>query len=261
MGRYDKIKVYHNGSWKTPTVCKVYYNSAWRDLGSYDSFNTNSLYTRYNNAWHRITLNRRDTVRITDQWAQGTFSLKPKAGFCYCPKSTSAGSYDWYFRATILKTEDVDQNVFFCGQGSPSSPGANYVQVKWLANGKIRFATKWEGNNSATTYTFSPVVLKNQSVYLNIYANKGTNRVYISFNGQTDNSGSSISGHTWMNNQASNTVGDTYMQFRSTLSAAGVDGGKNTYSRSFDASTATVANDDHSLINHQETTVTDTEYI
>ena len=44
MGRYDKIKVYNNGSFVQPKRIRVWNNGSWLDLGSNDSDNKRSLY-------------------------------------------------------------------------------------------------------------------------------------------------------------------------------------------------------------------------
>lgn len=251
MGRYDKIKVYHNGTWKTPTYCRVYRNGSWLDLGSDTSYNTKSLYTYKNNNYVRATLNRQDVTTVTDRWIQGSFSLLPANGFCCCPKSDSPGNFNWYFKATIKKTTDTEQNVFRCGVTN------SYVQIKWLADGRIRVTLSWSGNPK--TLTSSNSVMAGNSVYLDVHWNKGSYTCYINFNGVTT-TGNVTSAFAVSN--STNTVGDTNMQFRSTLSCSGIKYLNNIIAVSFNADTASGSdNSQYTGVNHQEATTTTTNYV
>ena len=253
MGRYDRIKVYNNGSWVQPNQIRVY-NNGWQDLGTNNSYSTKTLQVREGNEFKRATLNRRDEQVVTDRWAEGRFKLLPASRYCRCSKSTSAGSYNWYFRATIEKTTDTDQYLFYCGTGgNPSSPGSHYARITWLANGKIRVESCYNGNVSSMTS--SNAVMKDTQVYLNVYSNKDSYTNYIVFNGVTTSA--TIYG-TFRVNGCTTTVGDTYTKIRNNLSAAGVDGNGNTGSCSFDASYANgTDNSQYKEVTHRESTRTD----
>lgn len=251
MGRYDKIRVYHDGQWKQPTQCRVYYNNAWQDLGTNDSYNTRSLYTLKNGNYVRATLNRQDYSVVTDRWAQGSFSLLPASGFCFCPKSSNAGNYNWYFRATIRKTSDTDQQIFRCGASN------SYIRILWKADGHIQVTSSYNG--TAYSMTTSNAVGANNTVYLNVYANKGSYTTYVEFNGVTTSGNLSAS---FRINNATNQVGDSAMQFRNNLSAAGVNGSGSTYSVSFDTSYASGSDgSQYSGVNHQESSSTGTNWV
>ena len=256
MGRYDKIKVYSSGAWHTPSRIRVYQNG-WQDLGTFDSYNTKTMKVRSGSSFQRCTLNRRDQTVVTDRYAKGRFNLLPSSGYCRCSKSSNAGNYNWYFRATVEKTTDTDQYLFYCGTGgSPNSPGSHYARITWLANGKIRVESCYNG--SVSSMTSSNAVMKDTQVYLNVYSNKGSYTNYIVFNGVTTSA--ALYG-TFRYNGCTTTVGDTDTKIRSTLSAAGVDGGGNTYSCSFDASTVSgTDNSRYKNVVHEETTRIDTYY-
>lgn len=260
MGRYDKIKVYNNGSWHTPNRIRVY-NNGWKDLGTADSYNTSSLNVRNGNSFARATLNRQDYTTVTDRYASGTFKLLPANGFCYCTKSSSAGNWDWYFRCTIKKTTNTEQNIFWAGSTNynPSNPGSNYVQIKWLADGKIRVGVSDGYGGGSHSLTSSNSVLAGNEVYLNVYVNAGSRTMYIVFNGVTT-SGSMGSAFSISNSW--NQVGDANMIFKGTLSAAGVKYSKQPKSVSFDVSTASgTDNSQYENVTHQETTTTGTRWI
>ena len=179
MGRYDKIKVYSSGAWHTPSRIRVYQNG-WQDLGTFDSYNTKTMKVRSGSSFQRCTLNRRDQTVVTDRYAKGRFNLLPSSGYCRCSKSSNAGNYNWYFRATVEKTTDTDQYLFYCGTGgSPNSPGSHYARITWLANGKIRVESCYNG--SVSSMTSSNAVMKDTQVYLNVYSNKGSYTNYIVF--------------------------------------------------------------------------------
>lgn len=250
MGRYDKIKVYSGGTWKTPTYCRVYNNGVWADLGADTSANTKSLYVRKGSSWVRATLNRQTQTVITDRWLAGSFNLLPANGYNFCPSYSSG--WNWYFRATIRKTTSDSQRVFWFGTGS------NYVSIYWNANGTITATVSYSGTG-ARSVTSSNAVGANQDVYLNVYANKGSTVLYINFNGVT------TSGNVYNNilyNNASNAVGDTYMQFRGNISVGGVDGSGGTHSVSFDAGYASGSDGwQYQNANHRETSTTQTIWV
>lgn len=257
MGRYDKIKVYHNGTWKTPTQCRVYANGAWQDLGTATSYNTKSMYVRKNGSSVRATLNRRDQVVVTDRWAEGRFYLLPASGYCRCSQSSGAGAYNWYFRAYVEKTTNCDQYLFYCGTGgNPSSPGQHYVRVTWLSDGRIRVDASYSG--TVRTMYSSNAVGANTNVYLNVYSNAGSYSCTIDFNGVTT---TASVGTSFRYNGSTTTVGDTYTKIRGTLSAAGVDGSGYTHSCSFNAATASGSDgSQYSGVTHRESTRTDVYY-
>ena len=249
MGRYDKIKVYNNGSWVQPNQIRVY-NNGWQDLGTNDSYSTKPLQVRKGNEFKRATLNKRDEAYIIDQWAQGRFNLKPNSGYCRCSKSSNAGSYNWYFRAYVEKTTSGDQHLFYCGTGgSPESPGQHYVRITWLSDGRIRMDAAYSG--TVRTMYSNNAVGANNNVYLNVYSNAGSYNCTIDFNGTST---TASVGTSFRYNGSTTTVGDTYTKIRGTLSAAGVDGSGNTHSCSFNASTVSgTDNATYANVNHQQT--------
>lgn len=256
MGRYDKIKVYSSGSWRTPNQIRVY-NNGWQDLGTATSYSTKKLQVRSGSAFYRATLNRKDQVVVTDRYAEGQFTLLPANGYCRCSKSSSAGNYDWYFRATVEKTTANQQYLFYCGTGTPSSPGANYVRVTWLADGKIQVDSSF--NSTVRSFSSSNSVGANTSVYLNVYSNKGSYSTTIVFNDVTTTSSTLANSFRYAN--AKTYVGDTNTRIRGTLSAAGVDGSGGTHSCSFNAATASGTDGtQYNGVVHRETTRTDVYY-
>ena len=251
MGRYDKIKVYHEGQWKQPTYCRVYSNG-WQDLGDNTSYNTKSLYVYNNGSYVRATLNRQDYSYVTDRWLEGQFNLLPAYGYCYCPKSSSAGNYNWYFRATVRKPTDGEYQIFKVTQGS------SYIKITWLSDGRIQVKSSYNGA-SPSTVTSSNSVGANQDVYLNCYANKGSYTFYIVFNGITT-SGNCTG--TFKGGSSTNVVGSAGLQFRGNVSASGINGSGNTYSSSFDASYASGSDgSNYENATHRESTNSGTNWV
>ena len=225
MGRYDKIKVYHNGQWKQPTACRVYQNGTWVDIGANDSDNTKSIYVRKNNNYVRATLNKKTTTVVTERYANSPFNLLPASGFCWNPPDGA-----WYFRGTVRKTTSASKRVFYCGDSS-----ANYsVQLWWEDDGRLTFICRYNGNENR--FSSSNSVGANQWVYINVFSNAGSKRVYMDFNGVRTESGSMYQAFEISN--AWNAVGDANIQFKDNLSAAGVKWNEERYSVSFNASTA-----------------------
>lgn len=255
MGRYDKIKVYNNGSWHTPSRIRVY-NNGWQDLGTSTSDNTKTMKVRSGSSFQRCTLNKRTQTVVTDRWAQGRFNLLPASGYCRCSKSSGAGNINWYFRAVIEKTTSAEQHIFYCGTGgSPESPGSNYVRVTWLGDGRIRVDTAY--NSSVSTMYSSNSVGANQQVYLNVYSNAGSYACVIEFNGVVTSSNLYTA---FRFNGCTTTVGSSNTKIRGTLSAAGCSY-SDICSCSFDASTASGSNGySYANVNHQESTRTDVWY-
>ena len=254
MGRYNKIKTYYNGSWRTPNRIRVY-NNGWQDLGTNDSYNTKTMKVRNGNSFVRCTLNRQDTTSVTDRWANGSFSILPAAGYCFCPilYGTNYGA-PWYFRCTMRKTAAVDQNIFYCGNGT------SYLQIIWRSDGKVQVSVNYGGYNY--TLVSNNSVSINTDVYLNVYANVLSNVIYIEFNGITT-SGSNSNYISFLDGRATNVVGDTYMQFRNNLSAAGCSYDTDyRYSVNFNTSYASgTDNSQYTGVTHKETTTTETTWV
>ena len=249
MGRYDKIQVYHENAWHVPKRIRVYKNGAWNDLGADDSDSTKTMYVRNASEFVRCTLNKTTRTVVSDRYIAGAFHLY--GGYCR-NKDTS----NWYFKGTIEKTENNTQNIFYCGDGNPSSPGNRYISVSWLDNGKIRVTVRYYSG----TYSMDSdaVIAKNIVIYLEVYANKGSNNVtiYIKQGANEWSKTASLPSHFEIRNPY-NIVGDTYMRFRNTLSAAGCYYANGFSSVSFDANTA--SGNDYSnyydVTHHEDATV------
>ena len=220
MGRYDKIKVYNGTEWKQPTRIRVYQNNGWLDLGTYDSSNTNTLSVCKDNTFVRATLNKRITevpgISYVIGGKSGTFSLLDASDFGYNPNGTYLDSNkkeqslgDWYFRATIRKTSDTSMTIF------RSENSKSYLKIVWNANGTITITTKssW-GTGEEQSVTTTNAVKANQWVYLDITTKHNSTKTKIVFNGVTTE-GSLY--ERWSVTNATNTVGQTGLQFKDTF--------------------------------------------
>lgn len=249
MGRYDKIKVYHNGSWKTPTYCRVYKNGSWVDLGDTNSYSVKDLYVRKNNNYVRATLHRQDYTTVTDRWAEGSFNILPASGYCWCPKS-SAGNYNFYFRATVTKTTSESRRLFYCGNGT------RWIEIYWQADGKLRVDTHY---NSTTSVTSSNAVGANTQTYVNVFSNSGSNTINIQFGGVTTQG---TSYQCFKYSDCTNSVGDANIQFRGNVSICGVGYNTGVCYVSFDASYASGTDgSQYTGVQHRESSTTGTNWV
>lgn len=250
MGRYDKIKVYNEGVWTTPSRIRVY-NNGWLDLGLQDSLVTTALNVYSEDVLKRVTLNRIDTTVVTDKYAVGPFSVSPAAGYCFCPTSSSAGEYNFNFNCTVRKTSATDQRIFYSGNGYDD----DFIDITWLANGKIRVQGAYNGN--VKTLTSSNAVGINTWVNLRVYANKGSYKTYIVFNGVTTSTSFYVA---FINKSVTNKIGTSYLHFKNTLTVTGVSYTKGALTASFNASTVSGTAGSYVGVTHKEDTRVDTTY-
>lgn len=255
MGRFDKIRVYNGSSWQQPSRIRVFSNNAWQDLGSNDSTNTRPLYVRYNNAWARATLNKTTVTVPGESYAAGDgFRLLPANGFCYCSNSNNSVNVSWFFRATIRKTWDGDNQIFWTGNSS----GTCAHQIIWLNDGRIQVRTKSQyGSGNWTTITTSNAVGKNQWVYLNVTCNKDVGTMSIYFNGVT------TSGQNWQTfqiNAADNWVGGSGIEFKDGLECQGSKWQNQSTYRWINMTTASGSSNEWEGIDHVDTSYTETRW-
>lgn len=245
MGRYEKIKVYNGSSFVKPSRIRIY-NNGWQDIGTDTSYSTVPMYVRKADGSNaRATLNRRDYTVVDDQYASGAFNLLPASGFCFY--TANAG---WYFRATIYKESDISNQIFYCGTGTTS-----YIKIVWNANGTVTVSVRYN-NSTIYSVTSSNAVTAGNYVYLNVYAAKGSTKVYVVLNGVTT---SATLYNQFIVTSATNVVGSTGMRFKDTLSASGAKYPSNTYSVSFNTTTANGTDNSqyvnlvHTVVSHTET--------
>ena len=257
MGRYDKIKVYNGSSWVKPSRIRVFANNAWQDLGTDDSSITKTLYVQNGSSLARATLNRTVVTVPGESYTGGDgFQVLPANGYCFCPKSGYDNNATWFFRATIRKVADGDQNVFYVADGS----WANFIQITWLSDGRIRV----RGKSSYSSYgemsiTSSNSVGKNTWVYLNVTATKNSYNVSITFNGTTT-SGKNY--NSFRVSGATNWVGSSGVQFKNGFEVQGTayygsSGYGTTNYKSIDLSSASGSSSgNYSGIDHIDATTT-----
>lgn len=216
MGRYDKIRVKTDSSFVQPRQIYVKRpNGLWADLGDNNSYVTTPMYTKNSyGAFIRATLNRKDTTKYTNTgatYSTGSFQLLPTNGYCYQPLSTNYPTYscDCYFRATVRKTEDVDQVIFHTYRS-----GVGQLKIVWKASGHIEVTTQY--NSSTYTLVSSNAVGKDNWVDIDYTVYRGNTGVQrLTFNGVlTTKTGTG----TFLSTGPTNVVGDTYIQFKDTMS-------------------------------------------
>ena len=245
MGRYDKIRVYNGTDWVKPSRIRVYSNQAWQDFGEDLSANTKALSVRFEDAYHRVTLNRTEVATETDSYAGGDgFKLLPTNGFCYCPNSSSATNTTWLFRATIKKTADGDLNVFWTGKPDSSC----MLHIVWLNDGRIQVTCKSVYVALGTqTITTSNAVGKDTWARLDVTCNKGSSQMSVTFNGVTTSGGM---WQTWLVYNVNNKVGGNGIVFKDGMEVQGsTSSGGSTY-RYINMSTASGSTSEYEGVDH-----------
>ena len=252
MSRYNRIKVYKDGSWVNPTRVRVY-NNGWIDLGAADSYVKTKMAVYKNGVKYAATCDRVDTTVVTDQYSSGKFSLLPASGYCYCPQSSSYGGHNFNFNCTIRKTADVDQVIFHTYHKTNTK---DFFKITWQADGKIRVDADYS-SGTTRTFTSSNAVKAGTWVNLRVYANKDSYNCYIVFNGTTT---SKTLYSSFITTGAVNYVGDTYINFKNTLTVTGVKYGPTAYTASFNASTESAETSSHTAITNVKDTRVDVSY-
>lgn len=212
MGRYDKIKVY-DGAWKTPNSISIYTSEGWKFFGYNNSEETKPLKV-FKTPYNLVTCTKHivyNTVE-TDKRVVGSgpstsfgghnysyyFQLLPLNGYCNYSRKRQ---FD--FQCTVKKTDDAEANLFYSG-----TRGNVYISIRWLANGKIRLSTKYEGY-SETSFETSNSVGAGAEVDLHIYSN-ASSKWTIVFNGTVTTGGNY---NNFLVSNAVNYVGDYNIMF------------------------------------------------
>ena len=230
MGRYDKIKVYNSGSFVQPNRIRVY-NNGWQDLGTDDSANTQTLAVRHNGEFKRATLNKKTTTTVTDRWATGPFKVWPISGYCSRPDI----GYPFEIHISNMRhTDAVDSDIFY----AHNSDWSSYITIVWLADGRIRFRTCYNGIYRETYSNNAVGVNQSASLSCATYNDNGVARQALSFNGNWSGGGG-----TSMMSQGNfeNTVCGANIQMRGNITIKGCTySGGNHYAntRTFDTSYA-----------------------
>lgn len=265
MGRYDKIKVYNGNEWVKPSRIRVYNNGSWRDFGLDQSGNTESLHVRQGNVWHRVTLNRKETVIPGESYSKDSFELLPASSYGFNP---SYGVSDFKLEFVARKTTNDTMVVFRSG----NSTNKCLFKVEWLDTGafKITVATQY---GTSTTYSrvTNATVPANTWADVKIRAYKETDsnssnwqgKLSITINGVTQTMGGFW--YYWAINNATNTVGQAGLQFKDTFFiqahtyiSASKSGTKQVTINMNEASGAT---NDHTAISHVNTSSTEIAWI
>lgn len=247
MGRYDKIKVYNNGSWKTPNRIRVY-NNGWQDLGTNDSSNTQALYVRHDNKFKRATLNKKTTTTITDKWAVGGFTVLPENGFNTWPEN--GRPFKFSIDSMKKTTNDGQVNIFHFWTNNSGS----YIKIVWDTDGYVRAHFGYAGSGEKVVTSAVPVYA-NQVASLSLETYKNTYGAYCGMTLNGNWSGGYVNSISY--NNASNAVGDGNIQFRGNLRVSGYDSNGGAHSVAFNTSdAATGSTSQYRNLTHQQTSAT-----
>lgn len=175
MGRYDKIRVYKDGTWYQPKRIRIWNAGGWIDLGNNDSYITSSLKVRKDGGWHRATLNRQDySYTVGEEYAYGKFALYPKSAYGY---NTSKASWGFYMKVRKVEAGDKFLVDIHNVTGSNDRP---YLKIIWRNDGYIEIKNNYSGTEyslvSARAYGL------NEYIRVNIYAKKGSTKMYLGVN-------------------------------------------------------------------------------
>lgn len=229
MGRYDKIKVYSNSSFRTPNRVQIYHNNTWVDLGTNnDKTNQKDLKVYHNNEFKIATKKWTKTgSHLADKYSTGSFSLSPGNGFCYRTTQNT-----WRFQCDyVRKTTSGSQNVFTTGSSS------NYVKVIWEDDNRIHVYVKSSYYGSEQHIYSGNTFGANTWISLNVYQDKSASKMYIYVNGnQEAASGNWGSNYNWNISNASNTVSDSYVNMKGNLYVQGVQYNAGAHNESGDVS-------------------------
>jgi len=239
MGRYDKIKVYKNGSWVRPNRIRAYLNG-WVDLGLNDSTNTRSLKVRKNNNFIRATLNRRDySYTVGEEYAYGPFDLYPSSAYCYNPSKCS-----WGFYMKVMKESAGTKNLLdihnIHGTEDP------YFKIIWREDGHIEIKNKYTGY-SETSLVSNHSYGTGQYISVNVYATKNNRNVVLEILGHE--SKSKYLGGAFSNTGSVTKVGDWGLRYIEGFTCYGAAYNTNTNGRvEFTITDQYGANNQHSTI-------------
>lgn len=187
MGRYDKIRVYNGSSWVQPSEIKVYNGANWVSLGTNTSDNTKSLHVfkAGQSDPTRATLNKQVTTNYYYHTGQTELARDDRGNnWCFNP---SAENFDSVLDVEIRKDSNVD-TVVYRGYDTANN---TWIQVTWLANGKIAVYTKNGGSGTPETTVYSSnAVTAGNWVRLTITWTRGSSFNHIiNFNGTTTTTG------------------------------------------------------------------------
>lgn len=251
MGRYDKIKVYNNGSWHTPNRIRVYKNG-WQDLGTNDSSNTKTLYVRHNNRFRRATLNKKTTTTVTDKWALGGFTALPENGFNSWPDN--GRPFKFSIDSMKKTTNSAQVRIFHFW----TNVAGSYINIVWDTDGYVRAHFGYAGYAEKVVTSAVPVYA-NQAVGLSLETYNNTYGAYCGMSLNGNWSGGYVNSISY--GSASNAVGDGNIQFRGNLKISGYDSGGGAHSIAFNASdAATGTTSQYRNLTHQQTSVTTTTW-
>jgi len=246
MGRYDRIKVYHNGQWKTPTEIKVRSGGAWVSLGTQDGENQTTagggvrhLY-RYTKA--RITKEKRGTWIDLPPYNTGQAQInntrtengRTVYNYQWMPLDNYSNYYGHSFECTALKADSYDRLLFLIGStttgGSlsnliPDAQNPQLIKIVWHASGQISVRIN-DDAETVTLYTAAESPLSNNTWYrikvATEYLSRYGYRLRITV--INDDTGVTLLNQywdlgplSWAGNNKTHAIGDTNIQFKNTL--------------------------------------------
>ena len=209
MGRYDKIKVYKNGSFVQPKRIRVWNNGSWLDLGDNDSSNARSLYVYKNGSKKRATLNKTVTSYTGDTYRNGGIQILD-GDTCFSPNSSYTNT-EFVFTAYVRRKTSGEKNIF--KMYGRATPNRDYFYIKLNANGTVSIGVNTQfssyGESGVTT---SAAITDDKWHYIKVRAPLNGSNMYVSIdNGAEVSASSRRAWQVW----ADNILGDSGLHIRS----------------------------------------------
>ena len=209
MGRYDKIKVYNGTEFVTPNRIRVYDGEVWQDLGTADSDFKKSMYVRYEDTNHRVTLNKNVTEVAGYSYKNGTFSATPAAGYCFCP-SSSYGGGTFNFEAYIKRGTTGELTMLNLYTTNNSN---NYFRVILNADNTVTVKTSCAYTSPyLVTRTTTAKINADDWNYIKVYSASGSKGITVTVNDSVITFSNVI--RSYQSTKARNTIGANGLYIR-----------------------------------------------
>lgn len=183
MGRYDRIRVFDGTNWRQPRKIFIYNGNNWIDLKADDDTSQSGTLHIFDALWKEATKHYVSTshTEYGPWYTTGEFTIANAYNYCYCPKSpTSSESRTWDFRCTVRKTVNQDKLILFIGSSSENTR----IKIIWLADGRIKVETRFNGATLHSMYSTNAVQASTNFISLRVYQIKNDSTMHIVFNGQ-----------------------------------------------------------------------------
>lgn len=193
-GRYDKVKVWHDGQLKTPTNIAVYNNYNYSYLGAHTDTGTNTVAKVRKDGQDIDFLKHPKWIETPAIMAPCNVVVQglPLDGLCFCPtnkwrtdsrytKTIKNACASHWFQGYISK--DTNEDVVVFETYDTVEPQRRYYRLTWQADGRMRcdIGAKEPGNEGCvTSATTTNAIMAGEVAWLDTYAAGGPGGMYYS---------------------------------------------------------------------------------